>query len=156
MALFRALFERRSVTLLLFFLYSASSARGLLPAFDAQVQTETRDYQSSLEAEVEEERRQAEHQLRLLARGNEADIQEVSSYTTLTRFRQALNGEQFMEDTSCLIHVYYRQPPGKPSHALRKKRSTRKNKAKGPAPQSQQEKNREEKTAMTTSPGRQS
>lgn len=46
--------------------------------FRGQVQTEARDYQSSLEAEVEEQRRQAEHQLRLLARSNEADIQEVS------------------------------------------------------------------------------
>lgn len=30
-----------------------------------------------LEAEVEEERRLEEHQLRLLARGNEVEIQEV-------------------------------------------------------------------------------
>lgn len=43
----------------------------------SQVETEARDYQASLESEVEEERRQAEHQLRLLARSNEADIQEV-------------------------------------------------------------------------------
>lgn len=41
------------------------------------MQTEARDYQLSLEGEVEEERRQAEHQVRLLGRSNEADIQEV-------------------------------------------------------------------------------
>lgn len=41
------------------------------------MQTEARDYQLSLEAEVEEERRQAEHQVRLLGRSNEADGQEV-------------------------------------------------------------------------------
>lgn len=92
--------------------FSTPSARGSLRVFDAQVQTEARDYQSSLEAEVEEERRQAEHQLRLLARGNEADIQEVSPCITLTRFRQML-----MTNSSgrCLIAlVYYRRSPGKP------------------------------------------
>ncbi|CAN0009054.1 unnamed protein product, partial [Scytosiphon promiscuus] len=54
-----------------------------------RVQTEARDYQTLLESEVEEERRQAEHQLRLLARSNEADIQEFREAT-----RRDLEGER--------------------------------------------------------------
>ncbi|CAM9308244.1 unnamed protein product [Ectocarpus sp. 12 AP-2014] len=54
-----------------------------------QVQTEARDYQLSLEGEVEEERRQAEHQVRLLGRSNEADIQEFREAT-----RRDLEGER--------------------------------------------------------------
>lgn len=44
-----------------------------------KVQADARDYQASLEAEVEEERHQAEHQLRVLARSNEAECHEVST-----------------------------------------------------------------------------
>lgn len=44
-----------------------------------QVQAGAREYQASLEDEAEEERRQAEHQLGLLARSNEADSQEVQN-----------------------------------------------------------------------------
>ncbi|CAM9492841.1 unnamed protein product, partial [Ectocarpus fasciculatus] len=54
-----------------------------------KVQTETRDYQLSLEGEVEEERRQAEHQVRLLGRSNEADSQEFREAT-----RRDLEGER--------------------------------------------------------------
>ena len=42
-----------------------------------QVQDEVKEFQHILEAEAEEERRQAEHQLKLVARSNEADVQEV-------------------------------------------------------------------------------
>lgn len=44
-----------------------------------KVQEELRGFQHTLEAEVEEERRQAEHQLKLLARSNEVELQEVTS-----------------------------------------------------------------------------
>ncbi|CAM9187584.1 unnamed protein product, partial [Ectocarpus sp. 13 AM-2016] len=54
-----------------------------------KVQTEARDYQLSLEGEVEEERRQAEHQVRLVGRSNEADIQEFREAT-----RRDLEGER--------------------------------------------------------------
>ncbi|CBN78213.1 hypothetical protein Esi_0103_0077 [Ectocarpus siliculosus] len=54
-----------------------------------KVQMEARDYQLSLEGEVEEERRQAEHQVRLLGRSNEADIQEFREAT-----RRDLEGER--------------------------------------------------------------
>lgn len=39
--------------------------------------TDAHEFQKALEAEVEEERRQAEHQLKLFLRGNEAEMQEV-------------------------------------------------------------------------------
>lgn len=43
-----------------------------------KIQEELRGFQHTLEAEVEEERRQAEHQLKLLARNNEVELQEVT------------------------------------------------------------------------------
>lgn len=43
-----------------------------------KVQEELRGFQHALEAEVEEEKRQAEHQLKLLVRSNEVELQEVT------------------------------------------------------------------------------
>ena len=68
--------SRESVTVFLRHRVVAAAAAAAV-ALRCQVQAEAGEYQASLEAEVEEERRHSEHQLRLLARSNEAEIQEV-------------------------------------------------------------------------------